>query len=196
MSSSSCNVLIVGGKSVGKTRIFNQIAYRSQSPRSHNGSIKDTDLVSLSAEGRTITIEVRDTICSDSNSINATLCRNLDIVLFVYSLDCIDSIKDLVHCHDTVYKYLSPDVISCLVGTKCDKSKEGKVRDDNIESIKREIGSKDSFKVSGVTGEGITEMIQTLARTYLKKQPRPIVKVIPGPGEIRTSTDDAYCCIN
>ena len=193
---SFCNVLIVGGKSVGKTHIFNQIAYKSECPRSHRGSVKDTDLVSLSAEGRTITIEVRDTISSDPNSINSTLCRNLDIVLFVYSLDRAGSIDDLGHCHDTVYKYLSPDVISCLVGTKCDKSKEEKIKDDDLDPIKPVIGVKHSFKVSGTTGEGITEMIQILAREYIKKQPRQIVKVLAGPGEIRTNTDDAYCCIN
>lgn len=193
---STCNVLIVGGKQVGKTRIFNQIVYKSQSPRSHHGSVKDADLVSLSAEGRVIMIEVRDTISSDLNSINSTLCRNLDIVLFVYSLDSLSSIKDLSQCHETIYKYLSPDVISCLVGTKCDKYREEKITDNSIKELKRMIGGKDSFKVSGVTGEGIAEMIQTLARTYMKKPPRQVEKVLAGPGEIRTNTDDAYCCIN
>ncbi|KAI6652000.1 hypothetical protein LOD99_4545 [Oopsacas minuta] len=192
---SNCNILIVGGKSVGKTVIFNQITYRSTTPRFLYPISEDTGIASWTAQGQQINIQVRDTISATPTSINATLCRNLDIILFVYSLDRKSSVEELGEWHDLIYRFIPPDVISCLVGNKCDLVTSDEGFNDSIVRIKPIIGSKHNFKVSAVTGEGIPQMVEKIARDYLTKQPRqPTGGVIVG--GIRTPPGDAYCCIN
>ena len=144
--------------------------------------------------GRQLTIQVRDTISTSPNSVNATLCRNLHVVLFVYSLDRKNSIEELIKLHELIYKHSPHDVIGCLVGNKADLSADKGIKD-SIDRVKQTIGIKHAFKVSAVTGEGIHPMIDTLAKEYLKREPRPPNATVHM-REIRTNTDDAYCCIN
>ena len=137
---------------------------------------------------------MRDTISTNPTSVNATLCRNLHVVLFVYSLDRKNSIDELIKWHELIYKHSPHDFIGCLVGNKADLSADKGIKD-SIDRIKNVIRIKHAFRVSAVTGEGIPPMIDTLAREYLRKEPRP-PNVTIQMREIRTNTDDAYCCIN
>ena len=195
--STACNIIILGAHSVGKTVLFNQITCKQAAPRSIYHNSVDTGLVSWSYGGKQIKIEVRDTICTSSNSLNSTLCRNLDIVLFVYSVDSRDSIDELIKWYEAIYKHLPPDIISCLVGNKQDKKPANDIAK-SIDQIKTltAISDLNCFQVSALTGAGINEMIDSIARGILRKQPRATDKKPIILKEIRTNTDDAYCCIN
>ncbi|KAI6651999.1 Ras-related protein Rab-43-like [Oopsacas minuta] len=171
--------------------------YRSQAPRSLYPISEDTGLASWTAQGQQINIQVRDTISATPTSINTTLCRNLDIVLCVYSLDRKSSVEEMGKWYQSIYKNISHEssVINCLVGNKCDLVPPEDGINDSIARIKPLIESKHNFKVSGTTGEGIPEMINEIGQDYINKRPR-VKDRLPIDKPVGTKTDDAYCCIN
>ena len=164
-------VTLVGESGVGKTSLCHRILYETtpnHPDMTITASVKEkmyrTDLGS-------VTVNYQDTQGFEScgSILPGSLCRGTNVILLVYSLDEVDSIKTLSTMGDTILKYM-PNAKKIMVGNKYDLvSKNPKI--ESLISGNKDLRDADhSIKVSALTGQGVVELENMIVSLMARPQ--------------------------
>ena len=164
-------VTLVGESGVGKTSLCHRILYETTPNHpdvtmtaSINEKIYKTKLGS-------VTINYQDTQGFEScgSILPGSLCRGTSVILLVYSLNEVDSIKTLYTIGDTIMKYM-PLARKIMVGNKYDLVSQNPSIDSLISGNKDLSDVDESIKVSALTGQGVVELENMIVNLMAKQK--------------------------
>ena len=164
----SCKVTLLGDSGVGKSSIIARYV----------SGVFVKDLISTSGtnysykicenKGKKVRLNIWDTAGQEKyRSLGKHFYKDSYIIILVYDITqkaSFQSIKEI--WYPEILKNGEEYSIVAVVGNKSDKYTEEEVNEEEASSFTKEIGSK-FFLVSAQNGNGINNMFQTLAETYL-----------------------------
>lgn len=164
----SHKVVILGDSRVGKTSILarQMLGYQppTQSPTigCHYSEIRVT------VDNTPVVLHVWDTAGQEMyRALVPVYLRGAQAALLVYDVTDRESFKSLGHWRDILMDVVPTNTVVCVVGNKIDLADDAVVDDDQARQFASHIGSK-LFKVSAVTGHGLDELFDEVARRILE----------------------------
>ena len=155
-----CKVVILGAAGVGKTSILNKYMY-DNFPREYEVTVGiDFFTKKVQFENSTIALQMWDTAGQEKyQSLIPSYIRDTSVSIIVYSVDEPKSFSVAKQWIDRVKQQNGEDSVFLLVGNKIDL--EDKVSQDDVKKY-ADASKMKSILVSAKTGQGITEMFDTL----------------------------------
>ena len=175
----SLKVVFIGDSYVGKTSII---------ARKLNGSLDNTMETTIAAanveldvelEGKTVHLSIWDTAGQERyRSLTPLYFQGAKFVIFVFDLTKSSTLAELKNFHSMMSQKASNDVMTAVVGNKCDLVNEKQVTQEEIETFCKSINSTFYLETSAFTGNGIEELFAAVASKLgaeVNKQPKESV---------------------
>ena len=162
-------VTLVGESGVGKTSLCHRIIYETTPNHPDATMTASTNEKVYKTDFGSVSISYQDTQGFEScgSILPASLCRGTSVILLVYSLDDVDSIKTLYTIGDNIIKYM-PTARKIMVGNKYDLVSDNQ-KIDSLISGNRDLSEVDhSIKVSALTGQGVVELERMILNLMAK----------------------------
>jgi len=172
----SLKVVFIGDSYVGKTSIIT---------RKLNGSLDNTMETTIAAanveldveiEGKTVHLSIWDTAGQERyRSLTPLYFQGAKFVIFVFDLTKSSTLAELKNFHSMMSQKASNDVITGVVGNKCDLVDEKQVTQEEIDTFCKSINSTFYLETSAINGNGIEELFAAVASKLgaeVEKQPQ------------------------
>jgi small GTP-binding protein len=155
-------VVVVGDANVGKTSIINYISQQNNASVQPTVGSNNIQIV-RAPEGRSVTLDMWDTAGSERyRSLMPMYLRGAKVALFVFALDQPETLKEIAETWAEFLDRTAPDAIRILVGNKADLVDDPD--DAEIEECSTTIAAQTYFATSAVTGLGIDDLFDAVAR--------------------------------
>ncbi len=165
-------VILLGNTGVGKTSIINRYINNNFDPFIENtlcSSYTSKEVVKNEVLYR---LNVWDTIGQEKyNSITNIFIKNSNIVLLVYSVDSLASLKDLDFWYNSIKDILDDNkYVLAIVGNKADliKEEEAVVSEEEARNFAKEKNAKFKLVSSKEDYEGINSLFEMLLDDLVK----------------------------
>ncbi|KAF8068775.1 P-loop containing nucleoside triphosphate hydrolase protein [Lyophyllum atratum] len=164
----SWRILLVGDGCVGKT----SLAHRNIEIDPTLDQVYHKDIL---IEGASVKTKFLDTWPNQACFTRVNyLVQEGQAFIIVYSIGSRYSFEDTVsHCKTIRQAKRDPNVISALIGNKCDLTTEREVSTEEGRALARELDC-DFFETSAKTGENLELVVTTLVRRLRSKPPTKI----------------------
>ena len=169
--SNEIKIILLGETGVGKTNLINVITggvFDGETISSSSCTYKDGTY--LAKNGKLYTYHLWDTAGQESyRSLNKIFVKNSKIVICVYSIDSLDTFKELDYWINFVKNEIGNNgYIMGIVGNKIDLYEKQEVSEEDVKNFAEKMGYK--FKVTSALSDshGFKEFLETLLEDYLK----------------------------
>jgi len=180
-------VILLGSQSVGKTSIIHRAINRVDFETSPTVGVSHFTRT-YEIDRNMINLNIWDTAGQEKYRSIATLYyRGANAIVFVYSLDEEQSLKDIVEWYNNVKNQNLEDVKFFLVANKSDLVNERKVSQQQGDEMAKRINAE-FIEVSAVAGNNIEELFNSIAYHCSHLQGVTNPDPIPNPNQ------DKKCC--
>ena len=168
----TCQLLIIGDSSVGKTSIISRYA---------NGTFKEEYLATVGLDyytkdeiidNKTIQIKLWDTAGQERfKALTQNYFRNAEGVLLVYDVTSTDSFDNLKYWISSIKENMEKKnmhIPVIVIGNKIDMEEAREIKRENAEKFAGESNYK-YFETSAKTGVGVDDAIRELVNQVLKQ---------------------------
>jgi small GTP-binding protein len=157
-------VVLLGATCVGKTSIVNRALSDSFDNDQHQTIAATYSTKTFSTEFGAITLRIWDTAGQERyRSLAPMYYQNSQVAIIVFSLTSPETLEDSKSWVAELGKYFQRLPHIYLVGNKSDLVEERKVPRDRASDVAGSIEAQ-YFETSALTGEGIHELFNTVAR--------------------------------
>lgn len=161
-------ITLLGNSGVGKTCIIGRYTsnvFNESSPSTAGGSYSQKFIKVGDTE---VQLDIWDTGGQEKyRSLGKHFYKDAYIVCLVYDICISDSFQAIKQIwYPDLKKFGEKFTVLAVVGNKCDKYEEEKVKEDEARAFAQEIGAE-YFLTSAKNGDGIDILFQTLAEKYL-----------------------------
>lgn len=170
-------ITLLGNSGVGKTCIIGRYTsniFNESSPSTAGGSYSQKFIKIGETE---VQLDIWDTGGQEKyRSLGKHFYKDAYIVCLVYDI-CIENSFDAIKnvWYPDLKRYGEKYTVIAVVGNKCDKYEEEKVKEDEARKFAEEIGAEFGL-TSAKTGDGIDILFQNLAEKYLGPEFLPKVE--------------------
>jgi small GTP-binding protein len=157
-------VVMLGDSRVGKTSIISR-QILGQAPDTQSPTIGcHCTQIRIPIDKTDIFLQVWDTAGQEMyRSLVPVYLRNVRAALLVYDVTARESFQSLGHWHDVLLQAVPSGAVLFVVANKVDLTERAEVEDVQAEQF-AEVHSAAFFRVSAVTGEGIGDLFEAVAR--------------------------------
>ncbi|ETW08638.1 hypothetical protein H310_01174 [Aphanomyces invadans] len=121
----------------------------------------------ITVDKHKMTLQIWDTAGQERfRSMAPMYYRNAKAAILVFDVTKEDTFSKVKVCLDELRKHVDDDVVLAVVGNKCDLPTSFNF--DLAEEFARDIGAT-AHRTSAQSGQGVTEMFETVSRALLKK---------------------------
>ena len=139
-------IILLGESGVGKTNLINILVGKPFEENSFSSLSSSYSKGNFKYEGKDYPYVLWDTTGQESyRSLNKIFMKNSKIVIFVYSIDNMDSFKELGYWIDSAKNEVDQDCIMAIAGNKSDLIYQQKVPDDEAQAYAKKLGMKLKF---------------------------------------------------
>jgi small GTP-binding protein len=161
--------VFAGEAGVGKTCIIERAAhgcFKSNSFATVGATNASVNVAcQLDGQDATVTFNIWDTAGQEKyRSLTPMYFSGAHLAILVFDLTQKDSLQSLHEFHDLLQQRASADCLYVLVGNKSDLADKRQVGADQAEHFRLQIGADYYFETSALSGDGVREMFERLAR--------------------------------
>ena len=161
-------IILLGESGVGKTNLINILVGKPFEENSFSSLSSSYSKGNFKYEGKDYPYVLWDTTGQESyRSLNKIFMKNSKIVIFVYSIDNMDSFKELGYWIDSAKNEVDQDCIMAIAGNKSDLIYQQKVPDDEAQAYAKKLGMKLKFTSALADPPGFKAFIDDLLLDYI-----------------------------
>ncbi len=163
-------VLIVGDGAVGKTSLCTHITTQEFFSDYHLTVGCDFFIKRLYVDNLSVTLQIFDIGGQDHFArMRSAFSEGAKGLFLAFDVTRRDSFYNLEKWIDSIKEGLDPKAPQVLIATKSDLKAEAEVWDDDITNIKGSFSVDAYFDTSSLTGLGVPEAFETMARLLLMR---------------------------
>lgn len=191
MSLPTYKVIVIGDTNTGKTSIIHQYT-RNNFPEAHFTTPLPIEH-SKNVNGK-CNLDIWDTAGAEEwQSMNSSVYHGSDAVIYLCSYDNAKSLSDIRDVWKSkIGDHINANVPTFLAVNKDDLEDDQKIiENDEIESMKNEIGARDFISVSAKTNTRVEDLFKMVAEELIKVHPASQSAPAPVP---KTETEKSKGC--
>ena len=163
-------VLIVGDGAVGKTSICTHITTQEFFADYHLTVGCDFFIKRLYVNNISVTLQIFDIGGQDHFArMRSAFAEGAKGIFLAYDVTRRDSFYSLEKWFESVKDGLDPKAPQVLIATKADLKAEAEVWEDDVNNIKGLLNFDAYFDTSSLTGDGVPEAFETMARLLMAR---------------------------